>query len=306
MSNSVRLIRRYVWLIDTIRNAGKITLEEINRKWLEERSLRFEDEGEIPVRTFHRHRQAVADIFGIDILCDRFAGNRYYIDNEEELTRPSFTTALLNSLAVDNKLLNDREISDRIVFEELSGDSWCITSIIDALTKRTVINIVYNRFGKNPRSHTVEPYGLKQTGKRWYMIARISGFSGLSVFALERVEKIELTGERYEFDNSLDIRRYFDEVVGVNLDDEYECEEVILRVYDTQRNYVETLPLHKSQKRINQTKQYSDYSLRLRPEYEFQHEVLKLGFNAEVLSPPWLRKEIEWRAREILKLYAPK
>lgn len=38
MATSVRLIRRYVWLIDTIRRAGNITLEEINQKWMEERS----------------------------------------------------------------------------------------------------------------------------------------------------------------------------------------------------------------------------------------------------------------------------
>ena len=305
MSNSsVRLIRRYVWLVDTIRNAGKITLDEINRKWLEERSLRLEEEGEIPPRTFHRHRQAIADIFDIDILCDRFDRNRYYIENEDVLSRPSFTSALFNSLAIDNKLMNDKNISDRIIFEELTGDSCFITSIIDALIKNRRLKIIYNRFGHNPTNHTVEPYGLRQTGKRWYMIAHISGFDGLTVFALERIERIEMTSEEYELDKSFDLRGYFDEVVGVNLDEEYKCEDVVLRVYDTQRNYIETLPLHKSQKLINRQKSYSDYSYRLRPEYEFQHEVLKLGFNAEVLSPEWLRKEIKWRATEILKLYS--
>lgn len=304
MSNSsVRLIRRYVWLIDTIRNAGKATLEEINRKWLEERSLRLEEEGEIPARTFHRHRQAVADIFGIDIVCDRYDGNRYYIENEEALTRPSFTAALLNSLAIDNRLMNRKDISDRIVFEELTGNTCFITSICEALINKTRVRIVYNRFGNNPTTHTVEPYGLKQAGKRWYLIARISDFDGLSVFALERIERVETTSENYALDETFDFRGYFDEVVGVNLDPEYDCEDVVLRVYDTQRNYIETLPLHKSQKLINRQKAYSDYSFRLRPEYEFQHEVLKLGFNAEVLSPEWLREEIKWRATEILKLY---
>ena len=45
MATSVRLIRRYVWLIDTIRRGGKMTLEEINRKWMEERGIRLGDEG---------------------------------------------------------------------------------------------------------------------------------------------------------------------------------------------------------------------------------------------------------------------
>ena len=71
MATSVRLIRRYVWLVDTIRRAGNITLEEINQKWMEERTLRMENEEEIPERTFHRHRQAIADIFGIDIRSQR-------------------------------------------------------------------------------------------------------------------------------------------------------------------------------------------------------------------------------------------
>lgn len=80
MATSVRLIRRYVWLVDTIRRAGNVTLEEINRKWMEERTLRLESERDLPERTFHRHRQAIADIFGIDILCNRYNGNTYYIE----------------------------------------------------------------------------------------------------------------------------------------------------------------------------------------------------------------------------------
>ena len=91
MATSVRLIRRYVWLIDTIRRAGHITFEEINRKWMNERTLRLEHEDDLPERTFHRHRQAIADIFGIDILCNRYNGNTYYIENDEALNRPSFT-----------------------------------------------------------------------------------------------------------------------------------------------------------------------------------------------------------------------
>ena len=57
---------------------------------------------------------------------------------------------------------------------------------------------------------------------------------------------------------------------------------------------------------MKREKEYSEYSFRLRPEYEFQHEILKMGFNAQVLSPQWLRDEIKWQAEEILKLYQPK
>lgn len=121
MATSVRLIRRYVWLIDTIRRAGHMTYEEINREWMEERVLRLEHEEEFPERTFHRHRQAIADLFGIDILCNRYDGNRYYIDNDDVLNRPSFTSWLFNGLSIDNLLTGNEDIAGRIMYEDAPG-----------------------------------------------------------------------------------------------------------------------------------------------------------------------------------------
>ena len=82
--------------------------------------------------------------------------------------------------------------------------------------------------------------------------------------------------------------------------------EVEFRIYGHQRSYVEEIPLHKTQKRISYTKEYSDYRVKVRPEYEFIHEILRLGQHAEILSPDWVREEVRWRAEQIVKLYDPK
>ena len=106
---SLKLIRRYVWLVNTIRQTKQITLEEINKKWMDDRTLRNEDEGKIPERTFHRHRQAIADLFGLDIQCRRNNGNTYYIENEETLNSPSFTSWIFNAFSIDNHLMRNKE-----------------------------------------------------------------------------------------------------------------------------------------------------------------------------------------------------
>lgn len=111
MATSVRLLRRYVWLVNTIIQAGEITFEDINNKWLEDRTLQLEDEGKIPERTFHHHRQAIADIFGLDIACNRYDGKTYYIENLEELNQPTFTSWLFNGLALDNQLTGNKEVA---------------------------------------------------------------------------------------------------------------------------------------------------------------------------------------------------
>lgn len=307
MATSVRLIRRYVWLIETIRQARQITLEEINQKWMEERSLRLEDEKEIPERTFHRHRQAIADIFGIDILCNRYAGNTYYIDNDEALNGPSFTSWLFNGLAIDNQLMDNREVAGRIAFEETPGGMQYLPSVIKAMIRNLVVRLEYRKFGDSEASERmVEPYGLRQSGRRWYLVGLMKGFDKLSVFALDRMEAVTPTDDTFEIDKSLDVNACFDEVIGVNIDDDYDCEKVTLRVYGRQRAYVESLPLHKSQRALSHTKEHTDYELTVRPEYEFQRAVLSLGPEAEILAPQWLRDEIKWLAEETARRYAVK
>lgn len=304
MATSVRLIRRYVWLVDTIRRAGSITFEDINQKWMEERTIRLEDEEEIPERTFHRHRQAIADIFGIDILCNRYNGNTYYIENEEALNTPSFTSWLFNGLSIDNQLMGNRDVSDRIVFEETSGGNEFLSPIIEALAKSLKIALVYKRFSiSESTGRVVEPYGIKQSKQRWYLIAKIEGNDKPTIFSLDRIVTLSLTEKSFTPDKSINVNTYFDEVIGVNIDDDFDCEKVHLRVYGRQRNFIDTLPLHKSQTIIARNKEYTDYQLTVRPEYEFQRAILALGPDAEILSPQWLREEIQWLGAGIVKRY---
>ena len=304
MATSVRLLRRYVWLIDTIRRAGRITLEEINQKWMDERTLRLENEEEIPERTFHRHRQAIADIFGIDILCNRYDGNTYFIDNDEALNRPSFTSWLFNGLAIDNRLIGNRGIANRVIFEDIPGGNEFLPLIIEALTKSRMIKLTYRRFNSaDETERVIEPLGLKQSGRRWYLVARIPRCDNPTVFSLDRIQSVTMTDDTFIVDKFIDVSNYFDDVIGVNVDNDYDCEKVILRVYGSQCVYVETLPIHKSQRLVNRAKDYTDYEFNLRPEYEFQHAILALGAAAEVLSPRWLRDEIKWIAEEIVKRY---
>ncbi|MBO5632515.1 MAG: WYL domain-containing protein, partial [Aeriscardovia sp.] len=57
-------------------------------------------------------------------------------------------------------------------------------------------------------------------------------------------------------------------------------------------SYLRTLPLHKSQKEINTTAEYSDFQFHLAPNFEFMQEILGRGDEAEVLSPQPLREHI--------------
>ena len=77
------LFKEYIWLVNTIRKADDgISFAEINEKWLE---TDMSEGVELARSTFNRHKDAIEDIFGIIIDCNRQNGYKYFISNDEVL-----------------------------------------------------------------------------------------------------------------------------------------------------------------------------------------------------------------------------
>lgn len=65
------LFKEYIWLIETIARYGKISFAELGELW--KRRAEWAG-GDYSRTTFNRHRDAVLDMFGIIIDCDRRGG----------------------------------------------------------------------------------------------------------------------------------------------------------------------------------------------------------------------------------------
>lgn len=303
MATSVRLIRRYVWLVDTIRRAGHISLDEINARWLCNYALNSDHEPEIPERTFHRHREAILNLFDIEIACNRVT-NTYYIKDASVIDKPSFTSWLFNGLALDNQLIGNEAVKKSIVYEDTPGGTSYLPTIVEAISSNRVLVMTYRSYNKDKNTTwEIEPLGLKQYRRRWYLIGSNVDEDCPLTFALDRIDSIEISDKIFEPYNGENLNDLFSDVVGVFVDPDLDVEDVTVRVYGKQRNYFEGTPLHHSQKILESHAEYTDYGFRLRPEYEFQHEILRLGPDAEILSPQWLRDDMVWYANKILERY---
>ena len=98
---SYALFQQYIWLVNTIHKAERITLDEINQRWLE---TEMSEGVSIPRSTFNRHRDAILDMFGIIIECDKKDGFRYYIDNVDVLEEDTIQNWMLSTLSVNSIL----------------------------------------------------------------------------------------------------------------------------------------------------------------------------------------------------------
>ena len=101
------LFKRYIWLVDLIYRNDGITRDEINRRWSRS-ALNVNKEDEIPERTFHRHKEAIKELFDIEIYCDRHRPKGYHIADRECFEKDGTKEWLFNTFSMSNLLAESR------------------------------------------------------------------------------------------------------------------------------------------------------------------------------------------------------
>ena len=140
---SYTLFQEYIWLVNIIHRAHGITFGEINRKWLE---TEMSEGISLARSTFNRHKDAIQDMFGIYIECDKKNGFKYYIGNEEVLDEDSIQNWMLSTLSVNNILSESKSVHDRILLESIPSDGENLHRFIDAMKRGLRIIVRYRRY----------------------------------------------------------------------------------------------------------------------------------------------------------------
>ena len=138
------LLNKYIWLVETIYRAKRITFEEISYKW---RDNELSEGLELPQRTFHKWRNAVEEMFGLVINCERKGGYNYYIANTEELKEGNIRNWLINTFSISNLLVDNHHLKERILLEEIPSGQIYLAQIIEAMKNSNVINMCVYRQG---------------------------------------------------------------------------------------------------------------------------------------------------------------
>ena len=298
--NSSVLFNRYIWLIDLIYSAGYITLEEINRRW-SRASINFEHESKIPERTFHRYKDAIQEMFHIDIRNNKSHG--YYIENKEDLQRDKLRQWLIRTFAVENMLSESSELRKRILLEDIPSGQQHLTPIIEAMRDGVKIRITYKSFhSAEPSTFVLAPYCVRVFRQRWYVLGTSEKGKELRLYGLDRILTTERTDIPFVLPSRFDAEAFFANGYGVTVD-KRKPEIVRISVGTYQANYLRSLPLHRSQEETERKEDYSVFQYFIVPTYEFIKELLSYGGALEVLSPEWLRDEIRQEAKTMNETY---
>ena len=303
---SVLQYNKYIWLVDTIRSAGKITKEDIDRKWVSS-SYNENHESRFPERTFFRCKNDIMSLFDIEIKCDRANGSVYYIDESDSNSQTK--QWLLSQFAMSQSLDTSRELRDCILYEPIPAGTEYLTTIVDAIRDSRMLHVTHLRFDSTEAPHIFffAPYCLKVFKQRWYMLGMVEEIVETGkpaskepkIYALDRVHHLELLDRHFKRPKNFDAHAYFANFYGVFCGQQYKPEFVRARVQPLSAKFLRSLPLHHSQKEVEPCV----FEWYIAPTLDFIQQLRTYGSELEILAPQSLREKFADEAKALSELY---
>ena len=100
------------------------------------------------------------------------------------------------------------------------------------------------------------------------------------------------------------MRKYFADVVGVFVNEEFPVTKVKIRAYGVQAEYLRSTPFHKSQSEGKSKRgEFAEFTYRLCITPELVSQLLAMGDRIEILEPEELREEIKKRISNMFNYY---
>ncbi len=297
------LIKRYLWLIDTLRNKGEMTYEELSDAW--DNAPANDLHSSLSKRTLYNHCQAVLKHFGIEITCRRGRGlNLYYIVNPEDLEGNGLNTWLIENFSLNSILAENSEIADKILLEDIPSGREHLATVLSALRTEKTMLMSYRSFvGRGFAAVEVEPLCVKLFKRRWYVLVNVPAWNAMRILSLDRVTELHLTGNSYEYPDGFSPEEFFAPYFGIICGTGEKPEDITLRAYRELPGYLNSLPMHHSQRVIEQTENHTDYQLHVAPTFEFIQEILLHGDQLEVIAPQGLRTKVSDLTTNMQNLY---
>ena len=289
------IFHQYVWLTNTLCRYKRLTLNELSDRWQRDDVA---NGNPLSRTTFNRHRDALLDMFGIIIDCD-LSTHEYYIANPEVLADDTVECWMLRSLTVGGVLSEGLAVQDRLLLENVPAGEEYLAPIIRAMKSGRRLRVVHCRFGAEGRELTLEPYALKLSHQRWYLLA--CNGQWVNTYALDRIKELTLIDETFSMPADFAPEAYFADYYGVLTGTDDPLQHIIIRTYGMTPDYLRTLPLHPSQCELESTDDHTDFSLDICPTPDFVSALCNSGI--EVLQPESLRLRVKSQIENMLQCY---
>ncbi len=179
-----------------------------------------------------------------------------------------------------------------------------IDPLFNAILYKNVIEISYHSF-KNPEPvvKIISAYHLKEYNNRWYVYGEDMEYANIVNLALDRIIDFKLRTDIVYKETDINFEEYFEDTLGVTFQPGEDTEVIILKIDNSLWPYIDTKPIHGSQKVVSKDENTVTIELELIPNYELESQILHFGEMLEVLEPSSLRIKIKNRVEALSRKY---
>ena len=177
-----------------------------------------------------------------------------------------------------------------------------IAKLFNTISNKQVLKVKYKSFDNEEYEYEFHPYYLKQYNNRWFVFGRncetkIDQWN----LALDRIVELEDIDGSYN-ENTTDWEDFFYDIIGVTKM-EGSVQEVELLFSKEQAPYIQTKPLHPSQKSSLLDDGRLVVKIKVIPNYELERLIISFGETVQIMSPEDLRIKIIDRIRKTKEQY---
>lgn len=283
-------IFRYLTIVKKLRRSGEATFKEIN-EYLESESEFLDRPFSVSNRTYIRDVNEIRELFKIDIRFD-FSKGVYFIAEDQQ---SDLNNRMLESIDTINSLKLVSDITHYMFFEKRRAHgTHHFYGLLHAIKNRVVILLVHQKFDSDePKERPIEPYALKESKGRWYLLAKDRNDGRIKTFGLDRILDFQTTPGRFDYPQHLDVNEMFRYCFGVINPEDGQPEEIILSFEPEQGKYIKSYPIHESQVILVDNALEIRIKLTLFATHDLVMEILSYGIAVKVISPDRLIGEVK-------------
>ncbi|GAB2479006.1 helix-turn-helix transcriptional regulator [Algoriphagus taiwanensis] len=178
-------------------------------------------------------------------------------------------------------------------------------TLYNALKHKTPLKTSYQPFQNEvPYELIIHPYYLKQYNGRWFLFGYnpMNGKSDWNL-AIDRILDLEELSIPFKENTEINWEEYFEDIMGVTKPDGQPIQQIVLHFFGKTGRYIESKPIHGSQKSKWLDTNTLEVKLELIPNYEFERLILSYGESVKILEPVALIKKILLRIENALAQY---
>lgn len=168
------------------------------------------------------------------------------------------------------------------------------TDLFNAIQNQICLLVNYKGYKQSePVNIEMHPWYLKQFNNRWFLFGMNEKHRTITNMAIDRILSISESKIKYIPNQDINFDDFFEDVVGVTVKDDTKTEKVVIKASLDIWPYIESKPLHGSQKIKSKTETETLIELSLQINYELMALLFSYMDSIEIIEPLSLREKFK-------------